>query len=82
LAGCIEPPAREGRKAFFFEKRSKKLCYLGVRQPGRTPEWPKVFWFFFSKKNCFLSFWVLMSAESDLLHDQIKQSIALLRRHL
>jgi hypothetical protein len=45
----------EGKEsASFFEKRSKKL--LGVRDFGsrvRAPAGPEVFWFFFSKKNCF-----------------------------
>jgi len=49
---------REGkpRKQFFFEKKNQKtfICFgyvplAAVRQKN------KVFWFFFSKKNCFLT---------------------------
>jgi len=42
-------------KTFFFEKKNQKTfdCFgcgfSGYREPGLV----KVFWFFFSKKNCF-----------------------------
>jgi hypothetical protein len=48
----------EGR-ATFLKKRSKKPLPLGTRGPfrnGRVSQSAKVFWFFFSKKNNFLSF--------------------------
>jgi hypothetical protein len=35
----------------FLKKRTKKLLLIGTRGPGA-----KVFWFFFSKKNCFLPY--------------------------
>jgi hypothetical protein len=46
---------REKEKAFFFEKKKQKTfmslgsCWRKVRD-----SYPKVFWFFFSKKNYFL----------------------------
>jgi len=41
-------------KHFFFEKNSKKRSIFELSvATGPTPE-PKVFWFFFSKKNFFL----------------------------
>jgi len=44
-------------KAFFFEKKKQKTFdYFGFGLSGeRGPKFVKVFWFFFSKKNCFLS---------------------------
>jgi hypothetical protein len=40
----------------FLKKRNKKLLSVGlrVRQDRYVPKREKVFWFFFSKKNCFL----------------------------
>jgi hypothetical protein len=39
-------------KAFFFEKKKQKtLVFCGPRQSQRARKGPKVFWFFFSKKN-------------------------------
>jgi hypothetical protein len=50
-------------KDFFFEKKepgrraAKKLSVLRARAPvGPMPAGPKVFWFFFSKKNFFALF--------------------------
>jgi hypothetical protein len=42
-------------KNFFFEKKKQKT-FMNVAEPLRTgaAQGPKVFWFFFSKKNCFL----------------------------
>jgi hypothetical protein len=37
-----------------LKKRSKKLLRLGTRIPDHLAKGIKVFWFFFSKKNCFL----------------------------
>ena len=31
----------------------KTLVIFGLRQPGHATKRAKVFWFFFSKKNCF-----------------------------
>jgi hypothetical protein len=48
---------RKGRKDFFFEKKKQKtfVC-LAVVSPGDgEPRLAKVFWFCFSKKNCFLA---------------------------
>jgi hypothetical protein len=39
--------------ALLFEKRCKNFCDIyGYSDPAITPEYPKVFWFFFAKKNC------------------------------
>jgi len=39
----------------FLKKRTKKLLSIGARVAAtRTPYKKKLFWFFFSKKNCFL----------------------------
>jgi hypothetical protein len=46
---------KEGRTSFFEKKEAKKLCPCGPRRPQRARQSPKVFWFFFSKKNCFLT---------------------------
>jgi hypothetical protein len=45
-----------GRKDFFFEKKKQKtFALLGRAHLEKPkPKHPKVFWFFFSKKNCFL----------------------------
>jgi hypothetical protein len=43
-----------GRKDFFFKKEAKNFYPCGPRQSQRARQSPKVFWFFFSKKNCFL----------------------------
>jgi hypothetical protein len=64
---CLETEFEPERKVFFFEKRSKKLSvcfgfgFSGYAQPKRT----KVFWFFFSKKNCFLRLGELSSIHGD-----------------
>jgi hypothetical protein len=46
----------EGRKQFFFEKKNQKTfdC-LVCTELQRSLQVAKVFWFFFSKKNYFLS---------------------------
>jgi hypothetical protein len=42
---------KEG-KAFFLEKKKPKtFAYLAAASPPRPEPCPKVFWFFFSKKN-------------------------------
>jgi hypothetical protein len=42
--------------AFFEKKAAKKLLLIGLRRcQSPWPRLTKVFWFFFSKKNCFLS---------------------------
>ncbi len=44
-----------GRKVFFFEKKKQKTFdHLGSALPQARPQVAKVFWFFFSKKNCLL----------------------------
>jgi hypothetical protein len=43
---------KEVRSAFFEKKAAKKLLLLGALAPqAPQPAGPKVFWFFFSKKN-------------------------------
>jgi hypothetical protein len=43
--------------AFFREKNKQKtLTFCGIRQGQHAPQYAKVFWFFFSKKNI-LSYW-------------------------
>jgi hypothetical protein len=44
-----------GRKDFFFEKKKQKTFeYFSFGVPGYSEaQFVKVFWFFFSKKNCF-----------------------------
>jgi hypothetical protein len=45
------------RKHVFFEKKQQKtFIHFGFGLSGEAqPRLAKVFWFFFSKKNCFLS---------------------------
>jgi hypothetical protein len=44
-------PAWAG-KLFFFEKKNQKTFVpFGTRPPAHASQIPKVFWFFFSKKN-------------------------------
>jgi hypothetical protein len=48
--------SEEGRTSF-LKKRSKKLLLMGAAPVGPArPQHPEVFWFFFSKKNCFFPF--------------------------
>jgi len=44
-------------KDFFFEKKKQKTfdCFGCGLSGYSEPRLVKVFWFFFSKKNCFLS---------------------------
>jgi hypothetical protein len=49
--GCRE------RKDFFFEKKKQKtFVRLAAAFPDGARQGPKVFWFFFSKKNCLAFF--------------------------
>jgi hypothetical protein len=48
----VHLPPWAGRKNFFLKKEAKTLARLS-RIIRRQPR--KVFWFFFSKKNCFLT---------------------------
>jgi hypothetical protein len=43
---------KEGRR--YFLKNNKKIFRVGVRDSRQHTPSRKVFWFFFSKKNCFL----------------------------
>jgi hypothetical protein len=44
------------KKEFFFEKKNQKTFAMSTRAlRQRAHQTIKVFWFFFSKKNCFLS---------------------------
>jgi hypothetical protein len=48
--------ASKRRKVFFSEeKKQKTFVRWRVGSPGPTRQSPKVFWFFFSKENCFLT---------------------------
>jgi hypothetical protein len=44
----------KGKKAFFFEKKKQKT-FTSALCPLARAQIAKVFWFFFSKKNCFLA---------------------------
>jgi hypothetical protein len=48
--------SKEGSSSF-LKKRTKKLLFVCLRQHDNrhAPKGTKVFWFFFSKKNCFLA---------------------------
>jgi len=48
--------ASEEGKVFFFEKKKQKTfgCFGFGLSGWAQPRLAKVFWFFFSKKNCFL----------------------------
>jgi len=54
-AGAPGLPLVIKRKAFFFEKRTKKLLFLGLHGcDDFQAKWIKVFCFFFSKKKALL----------------------------
>jgi hypothetical protein len=45
-------PAPRQEKVFFSEEKKQKTFVHGhLRSPGHVRQSPKVFWFFFSKKN-------------------------------
>jgi hypothetical protein len=46
--------ASGSKKALLFEKRSKNFCSLATRWGNANALFAKVFWFFFTKKNCLL----------------------------
>jgi hypothetical protein len=54
--GNVPHPRRDkGSKYFFFEKKKQKtLSMSNAPQQQGYAQRVKVFWFFFSKKNCFL----------------------------
>jgi hypothetical protein len=45
--------ARERKVFFSEEKKQKTFAPWRIRSPGPKRQSPKVFWFFFSKKNAF-----------------------------
>jgi hypothetical protein len=45
-----------GSYIFFEKKKQKTFVCLAAASPERLGPGSKVFWFFFSKKNCFLHF--------------------------
>jgi hypothetical protein len=55
--GALPGTEAAGGKAVFFEKKQQKTFgAFGFGLCGKAqPRLAKVFWFFFSKKNCFLS---------------------------
>jgi hypothetical protein len=63
----MSPDARNAtgaRKQFFFEKKNQKtfICLDSKRSHQSEAKGAKVFWFFFSKKNCFLPYSLLSVA--------------------
>jgi hypothetical protein len=47
----------EGKDLFFEKKKQKTFAHLASVFPGESEfRIVKVFWFFFSKKNCFLAY--------------------------
>jgi hypothetical protein len=42
------------RKVFFSEEKKQKTFIFWYPYPVQLRQQTKVFWFFFSKKNCFL----------------------------
>jgi hypothetical protein len=56
LAGCYgRRLLRCAKEALLFEKRNKAFVNGRTRCGGVYAKKAKVFWFFFSKKNCFLT---------------------------
>ncbi len=50
------PAERSESKAFFFERKKQKALVAAVAEsPESGAKETKVFWFFFSKKNCLLT---------------------------
>jgi hypothetical protein len=50
----FEAAGEEGRISFLKKRNKKLLLYSDSPLNGMTLDIAKVFWFFFSKKNCFL----------------------------
>ncbi len=48
---------RESKVFFFKKKKQKTFNYAVAPRFGSRRQGAKVFWFFFSKKNCLLSFY-------------------------
>jgi hypothetical protein len=46
----------EGKNFFFEKKKQKTFANLAAASPDKLGQYPKVFWFVFLKKNCFLPF--------------------------
>jgi hypothetical protein len=56
VGAAVAGGREEVRKQFIFEKKNQKTFapfYVSI-DPHRGLKQTKVFWFFFSKKNCFL----------------------------
>jgi hypothetical protein len=43
-------------KRVFLKKAAKTFAHSGIRCGNARAQWIKVFWFFFAKKNCLLSY--------------------------
>jgi hypothetical protein len=56
---CVrwQPGGEEESRTFFFEKKKQKtFIHLASAFPEGLGPGSKAFWFFFSKKNCFLAY--------------------------
>jgi hypothetical protein len=56
MTGAVETDASVARKRFFLKKEAKTFAYWCARRGSLSTMRTKVFWFFFSKKNCWLFF--------------------------
>jgi hypothetical protein len=54
ILGAIEADPSAARKRFFLKEEAKTLAYWCARCGSLNAMKTKVFWFFFSKKNCLL----------------------------
>jgi hypothetical protein len=55
IPGAVETAQSKARKRFFLKKEAKTFASLCARCGSLNAMRTKVFWFFFSKKNCFLA---------------------------
>jgi hypothetical protein len=54
ISGAVETDPSAARKRFFLKKEAKTFPYWCARCGSLNTMRTKVFWFFFSKKNCLL----------------------------
>jgi hypothetical protein len=54
IPGAVETDQFAARKRFFLKKEAKTFAYWCARCGSLDAMRTKVFWFFFSKKNCLL----------------------------
>jgi uncharacterized OB-fold protein len=55
ILGAVVTDPSAARKRFFLKKEAKTFAYWCARCGSLHAMRTKVFWFFFSKKNCLLS---------------------------